>query len=370
MKKRFTNWVKTHKVLRVLLPGIMALLLVAAMVVPSAFAALTYLDVEGTYTVTGRIPVKYMDRTYHPNMPRDGTLTITTQTDQVISAATLTMFGEDVALTGIVGDGTRPYISLTGDDGTDTYLTITGRVNTRASAVTAITGHITGFIISDGEKWTCGDGSAATSTVQAYSGTYSALLTAGTGADPTAVIFHNPENNFTLSDMATLAASERDGLSFYYYASQATDGPQLMLRFAPEGSTGSLNMSYWGGDGTSYVDITANPLKASTATGAWTKYTFTSASVTGAYFGNDPTDFTAFGGAYVSTLAEIEADINAESAMTAGGDTCGDWVLTFVAVELYEAGARTCYIDDVQIGRRVYTLEPNQFSARFRAKAD
>jgi len=53
--------------------------------------------------------------------------------------------------------------------------------------------------------------------------------------------------------------------------------------------------------------------------------------------------------------------------MVAGGDTCGDWVLTMVAIEIYEVGVRTVYIDDVQIGRYVYTLEPAVFRGGFRA---
>ena len=53
--------------------------------------------------------------------------------------------------------------------------------------------------------------------------------------------------------------------------------------------------------------------------------------------------------------------------MIAGGDDCGDWVLTMVDIELWEGGARTCYVDDVTIGGQLYTGEPNSYYARLKA---
>jgi len=38
-----------------------------------------------------------------------------------------------------------------------------------------------------------------------------------------------------------------------------------------------------------------------------------------------------------------------------------------VDIELWEGGARTCYIDDVTIGGQLYTLEPNSYYTRFKA---
>ena len=97
------------------MPGVISLLLVSAMLIPYAQAALTYLDIEGTYTVNSTLRAKYLDGTIHPNMPGNiETLTITTQTDQVISSASLTMFGETVALTGLVGSGSTPLDIIVG----------------------------------------------------------------------------------------------------------------------------------------------------------------------------------------------------------------------------------------------------------------
>ena len=377
MKKKMVNWFKEHRVLRAALPSVLALLLVAMVFIPYAQADITYLDVEGTYAVNSTIGAKYLDGANHAPMVGN-TLTITTQADQVISSASLTMFGDTVDLTGLVGSGSRPWISLTGDDGTDTYLSITGRILSGGGVVKGISGGmITGYTISEGHKWEDGDDStAATYTgANAYEGSgYCALLTADSAGDPevVAVIFHQPQNTFKLSQLDTLAASTRNGLGFYYRASQTTKGPQFMMRFAPAGSTGSLNMSYWGGGTTSYVDITIMPLQSGAVSGSWTKYTVTGDSAICGYYGTAPDDFASFDGGWSGenyTLAEIEAAINAETQMTNGtAATCGNWVLTIVDVELYESGTRTCYIDNIQIGRYTYTLEPYAFSCAFKAR--
>ena len=302
-----------------------------------------------------------------------GTLTITTQTNQVISSASLTMFGEDVALTGLVGAGSNPWISLSGNDGNDTYLSINGRVRSSGGTVTGISGGtITGYIISDGYKWEdSANGTAATSTAAANSGAYSALLTAGTLTNPEAVIFHLPQNRFKLSDMDTLAASSSNGISFYFNLQNTKGpGPQIMLRFAPAGST---DMDYYT-SASGHVDITIMPYQAPyVGDGTWVKCTITKDSAICGYYGNDPTDYTSFDGGFAGenyTLAEVEAAINAEAAMIAGGDSASNWVLTMADVELWEGGARTCYVDDVQIGRYTYTLEPAEFSGAFKATKD
>ena len=357
-----------HKWLKVLLPVVL-IVAIAAFSIPVFAAAPTYLDVTGTYDVTTRTAMHYMDGSRHPTFVK-GVLTITTQTDKAISDATLTTMGTDIALTGLVGGGTRPYIVLHGTDSDGQFCTLYCRIRSDSEgAVTRLYGKINGYETSAGARYASGTGAATMSTAQAYSGVMSALLTGDATSSVVAQIFHEPRNTLTLGRMDTLVSSS-NGLSFYYYASQAAVGPQVMLRFAPKGSTGADNMDYWGGATTSYVDITVMPLQLGAVTSAWTKYTLTSDSGVCAYYGNDPTDFSAFNGeaegAY--TLGEIEALINAETAMTAGSDTCGSWVLVMVAVEIYEVGVRTVYIDDVQIGRYIYTLEPAEFSGGFRAK--
>ena len=373
MKKNITNWFKGHRVLRAALPGAFALFLVAMVFIPYAQATVTYLDVEGTYTVNSTIGAKYLDGTRHPNMTRNlETLTITTQNDQVISSASLTTFGDTVDLTGLVGPGNNPWISLTGDDGTDTYLSITGRVQSNGGVVKGISGGmITGYIISDGYKWELSDtGTAATYTgANAYGGIgYCTLLTAGAGAGAECVQFNHPVNTFKLSQLKTLTAGT-NGLSFYYKLENATGpGPYMGLRFAPVGVTGTGLFS-----SISHVDITIGELYSATGDGTWQKYTVTKDSARIYYYGNAPDDQASFAhpGDYVATLDLVEDLINAEPEMLNGtAASASNWVLTAIYIDLYEAGIRTCYIDNVQISKYTYTLEPSAFSCAFKATKD
>ena len=355
-----------HKWLKVLLP-ILLIVVIAAFTIPVFAAAPTYLDVTGTYDVTKRVTTHYMDGTRHPSAIK-GTLTITTQVDKAITDATLTTLGADIALTGLVGGGTRPYIVLHGTDSDGQFCTLYCRVRVdRNDNVTRLYGRITGYTTSAGTRWVNGTGTSTVSTAQAYSGVLSTLLTGAADSGPVALIFHKPYNNLKLKYLDTLAASS-NGLSFYYYASQASIGPQVGLRFAPKGSTGADNMGFWGEGTTTYVDVMVMPLQLGAVTTTWTKYTITSDSGVCVYYGTDGTDYTSYGGTPITTLGEVEAAINAEAAMLAGSDTCGEWVLVMVTIDIYEVGVRTVYIDDVQIGRYIYTLEPSEFSSSFAAK--
>ena len=370
MKTKIGNWFRGHKALRVLFPGVILLLLVGALFIPYAQAALTYLDIEGTYTVNSTLGAKYLDGTKHANMV-GSTLTITTQTNQVISSASLTMFGDTVDLTGLVGSGSRPWISLTGNDGTDTYLSITGRVSSSGDVVKGISGGvITGYTISDGYKWELSDtGTAATYTgANSYGGSgYCALLTAGAGAGAECVQFNLPVNTFKLSQLKTLAASTSNGLSFYYNLQNTkSPGPQVGLRFAPAGVTGTDLFS-----SVSHVDITIAPFYSTTGDGTWKQYNITKDSERIYYYGNAPDNQASFSqpGSYLATLSLAEDEINQEPEMLNGtAASASNWVLTAVYIDLYEAGVRTCYIDNVQIGRYTYTLEPEAFSCAFKAK--
>jgi hypothetical protein len=368
VKSRTIKWFREHRVLRVLLPSIVALLLAVAMVVPSALAT-SPIDVTGAYTVTGNISIKYLDGSSHPKMPSDAVLTITTQSGQVISAATLTTSGETVPLEGLVGTGSRPSIVLKStSSAVDTFITINGRVSSSRGG-TRISGRITGYIASEGYKWDLSDtGTAATYTgAEAYGGSgYCTLLTAGAGAGAECIQLNFPDNKFKLSDMTDLAASTRDGISFYYkLESGKANGPYIGLRFSPWWNTVTDLFA-----SVPHVDVTIGELYSATGDGEWTKYTVTSASTRIYYYGNDPVNFTSFGhpGDYLATLDLAEDSINTNAAMTAHGANASDWVLTAVYIDLYEAGERTCYIDNVQIGRYTYTLEPLQIDTSFRAE--
>jgi len=184
--------------------------------------------------------------------------------------------------------------------------------------------------------------SAAWSTAQKVSGNYSALLTYVSGDN--AYVEFTPAPGITVSDLATITNT-----SFWYYLS-ASNGPLMELRFTEVG--------YDPSDGWGHVDITIDDAELSPTTDAWTEVPVTSSSSC-IYFGNDPTDGTAFfDNTSAETLAGVAAAIDVQAAMTAGGDSAADWELTRVRIEIGWIGsARTCYIDDVTIAGVNYDLE-------------
>lgn len=362
MKSRIKNWVKEHRTLRLLAPTITLALILALMVIP-AQAALTYLDIDGTYTVSARTGGQYLDGDRHPRVNFDiMTLDNTAGTTSAVTG-TLSTLGESITLAGLVGAGSRPAIALTGTDSVGTNVVITGRVlKTRAGVVTGIGGKIQGYVTSDGQKGTHGGGAdtSAHSVVASNSETYSALLTQGAVAGGCYVRFNNPASRIRLNQLEAL----RTGLLGYYFNLQVGEGPgpQFELRFVDD--------DYVEGDTDGHVEITIMAYQAPyVGLGTWVEFELLSTSTNSIYYGNDPTDSTAFSMADTGhALSEMEALINAEAAMIAGGDSCSRWTLQRVGIELWEAGARTCYVDDVTISGLVYTLEPATFSGSFRAR--
>ena len=365
MKERITNWIKRHKRLSKIV-GISTLALVLCLSMMPVFAAdtLTYLDVTGTYDMTSMAVPKYTDAARHPTV-RFGELTITTQTGKAIAVATLEHMGADIALTGLVGPGSRPTIVLSGTDSDGTVVSIQAGVRTdREGNVQSLNGRIMGYVTSDGERFEdSADGTSAISVETQHSGAISTLLTAGTLANPETIKFNAPVNRMKLRNLTNLRAGQ---LGFYFNLENAKGpGPQMMLRFEP---AGQVTRTYYGGGTSGLVDITIAAYQAPyTGDGTWKQAQITKDSGVVIYYGNDPTDYTSFGGTPVATLAEVEAAINAETAMTAGGDSASNWVLTMVSVELWEGGARTCYVDDVVIGGVTYTMEPNNYFSSFKA---
>jgi hypothetical protein len=237
---------------------------------------------------------------------------------------------------------------------------VVGKVTFKAGVVNGVSGRISGIVTSDGYKVVESAGGSplsASSVVKAVSGVYSALLTAGSGVGSVAVRFQNLNTGFTVGNLVNLATGR---FGFYYYLS-AVQGPQLELRF-----TGPNNVGH--------VDITVMPAQNSNATtGSWKNQTISSASTRCVYYGEDDTNATAFNGddtenqatSEVYTLGEIPALINAEAVMTAHSQSASRWKLTRVGVELWEAGSRTCYVDDVLINGTTYTLEPTMYNGGF-----
>jgi len=331
-----------------------ALLITGINVLPVFAVGPTYINIADTYTVNAKLSTHYLDGTTHP-VGYASTLIIgtNTSTNGIITSASIIINGSVVDLDGMVGPGTKPYLSLAGKDSAGTFITIAGRLITTDGAVKKISGSIDGFTTSDGQNG-AGWGGGVTgvlSTAQANSGTYSAKLDATSGLQY--VEFSNPKTPLKLSDTEALVSGK---LSFYYYLS-ATPGPQIGLRFTSANGVG-------------HVDVTVM-LQSAASIGAWTKYDVTSASTRCVFYGNDDTDGTPFAWDEVSVLTLADC-LDLIVAKNTGGTTCvtspATWKLTDVLIDLYETSARTCYIDDAKISSYTYSLEPNAFSGGFSAK--
>ena len=330
-------------------------ILVVSLVSPVWATAGVFEDVSGVYTVRANLRGKYLDGTT-TDAVRAGTLTITGSTltsRGVLAADTLALTGPgSLTMSGFVGTGAGPYISMVGSDADNTVV-LNGRIKTRGGNVTSISGRLDGFSAHSGG--TLGDdpaGAAATwSTADSETGTVSALLTQAAAAGSTYVQW-TPQTGIHLSDLADISAEDW-GL-WYNLQNTKSGGPQLELRF-----TAPTNINP---DGVGHVDVTL--LTPTTGTGLWAERTY-NGTFPALYYGNDPYDGTAFE-IGVITLAEALDEINAEAAMLAnGGFTADDWELTRVRVEIWEAGARTCYVDDVKIDGEVQSFEPVQYSGTF-----
>ena len=362
MKERVISWIKRHKRSSSILATVIVALTTLSLVLPVHAQALEYLDVTGTYLVQSSAVPRYTDGARHGTV-KFNRLIITTQSGKAITVATLEHMGTDIDLDGIVGPGTKPNIYLYGTDSDGSFVHINGKVLSRSGTVTGISGRITGLITSDGSRWDdSADGTSEISVAAYYSEPLSCLINGGTDANPKTILFHKPATRLKLKQLTTLKAGQ---LGFWFNLENAKGpGPQMMLRFAPADST---TQTYYGGGTSGLVDISIMPYQGYTGTGNWVECSLTKDSGIAIYYGNDPTDYTSFGGTPITTIAELEAAINAETAMVAGGDSASDWVLTMVSVELWEAGDRDLYVDDVTIGGTKYTLEPNSYNSSFRA---
>ena len=346
---------------RICLSIALVLLLVCVSVLPVLGAATTCtVNMADTFTLTSSIAVKTIDGV---NQSRVTTATLiiadnTVTTKGVITNATLAVPGYvTIAVTGYVGHGTNPYLTLYGAS-TDIQFVLTGKVHAHAAVPQSITGRVDGFgDHSQGTLVGVDDdpvgSSAVWSVADQYDGTTSALLTQAAAAGSTYVQFTAP-SGIHLRDLDTITS----GWSFAHNTEAVAGGPQVELRFQKVGAPDP--------DGVGHVDITLIPHQGVGAA-VWELETLTSATNC-MYYGNDPFNGTAFeenSGAL--TLATVEAAINNEAAMSADGTvyTCGDWHLIRVRVELWEAGARTSYVDSVTIKGNVYSFEPVVFAGKF-----
>lgn len=315
-------------------------------------------NIAGVYTIRGNFSAYYLDNTRAARATA-GTLTISDNTLTTlgsISTASLTITGVGtIAMAGFVGTGTTPRISLIGSDGSN-VVNINGRVRVSDASI-RITGRGDGWSYHSGG--TLGDdpaGAAATwSTVAPHGGSIVPLLTQSAAAGSTYVQY-TPTTTPTLEEVIANVNAIDWGL-WYKLQDSTSGGPQLELRF-----TAPTNVNP---DGAGHVDVTL--LTPTTGTGAWVNRTYTSAFAA-MYYGNDPYDGTAYSDDAPETLATVLASIDAEGAMTAnGGFSAADWTLSRVRVEIWDGGARTCYVDDVTIDGVTQSFEPVQYSGTFTA---
>ncbi len=184
-------------------------------------------------------------------------------------------------------------------------------------------------------------------------GLYSVLLDIGAGT--WTALEMTPPTGIKLSDLETITT----GWSFWYYLS-AGNGPLLELRFTGPGFDPDT--------GAEHIDISINTAELVFTTGAWTEEDVTSSS-TATLYGNDEDGFfydgtwgagVSTGNNELSTLVGLVATLY--DTVDWDGSDPADWELTRVRVELWEAGNRECYIDDVTIAGVTKEVEPQSLT--------
>ncbi|MBA7639684.1 hypothetical protein ES703_47344 [subsurface metagenome] len=165
---------------------------------------------------------------------------------------------------------------------------------------------------------------------------------AGLISDGHGYIDFDPPTGITLGELQSLANDW--GFQYYMETTAVNWGPHLQLTFAPDLA------GYVATPATDFIDITVMAAQTTDLVeGAWTEVALSSSLTSVGYWGdssgvvNDP----GMGQTFETALTEIVA--------VTGIDTT--WVLVLVRVELYESGARNCYIDDVRIDGVTYDLE-------------
>jgi len=350
---------KFTKVRRLLMMLTLVALIAVVGALPAFAAPVAVVNMAGTWIVRCSVPVHYVDGTDLITV-KTATLTITdntTNTKGVIGTANIAVTGiGTVALVGFVGAGTHPRLSLIGSDGI-TVVNINAKVSVKSGLASSISGRIDGWAWHSGGA--LGDdpvGAAATwSVADSYNGSVSALLTQAAAPGSTYVQV-TPPTGITLGQLSVITT----GWSFWHNLQDGKAyGPQVELRFAAPTNVNP--------DGAGHVDITLIPHQEA-GDGTWEQELITGAASVCGYYGNDPWDGTAFD-EFSGTilLQDVETAINSEGAMTANASIASNWTLTRVRVELWEAGARTCYVDDLVIKGHTYTFEPVTYAGSFKA---
>lgn len=189
-------------------------------------------------------------------------------------------------------------------------------------------------------------GSGTWDDTTSYTGNKSVkLLHNASGAGSVYVQFV-PEAGLLLGQLDAITADPE--WSFWYWLEDTAEdwGPQLELKFEDPDSAG-------------YAEVTIMALQpaAPPVLETWTKLTVLPTTSRVAAYGladDESTGLMVGDPTPILSLGEIEAAIDAATGMSG---TCANWEFTRVRVELWEALARYCYIDDITVDGMTYLPE-------------
>ena len=201
---------------------------------------------------------------------------------------------------------------------------------------------------------------ATWSTAQKQAGSYSALLTKlGTDAARSTHLQFTPASGLTLNDFQEAITDIAPEWSFYHYLASGDgvqNGPQFELRFEEVASQVR-------GPGHGWLEVTCVPLQGYTGTDAWVKETLAGADFCG-FGGQTPDGSSVFEWAPLTALSGLLVAVNAAWDTAESGEVATTYPLTRVRVELWEAAARTAYIDTIVIDGTTYAIEPGLAGAK------
>ncbi len=184
------------------------------------------------------------------------------------------------------------------------------------------------------------DSLAAWSTAQRYAGDRSVKLYKGGSGNAGST---HVELSGLTSRGITLAAFDADptDYSFWHHAS------------AVVGNFGQFELRFEDPNSDAWVEVTVADMQGYTGTGGWVQNALQLTDVIG-FGGVDETGLSFFDWDLSSTIADAVTDIDATTV-----DSCADWILERVRIELWEAEPeRTMYVDSIEIDGTVYTIEP------------
>lgn len=186
------------------------------------------------------------------------------------------------------------------------------------------------------------------SVVQKQAGNYSALLTKlGTDAERSTHVQFTPAVGLTLNDLQEAIDAATPEWSFYHFLASGDgvqNGPQIEFRFEDPNSD-------------AWLEVTCVPLQGYTGTDAWVKEVLAGADLCG-FGGNTPDKSSIFEWGPLTALSGLLVAVNAAWDSAESGKVATQYLLERVRIELWEAAARTAYIDTVVIDGVTYSLEP------------